>query len=360
VQSKESIEPSEWRSWRWQLRHRIRTVAELEPVVRLTAEERRGCADASFALSITPYYLSLLDPEDPRCPVRRQAIPVADESLVHAGECPDPLAEERHMPVPGLTHRYPDRVLIYATHHCAMHCRHCNRRRKVGDPHSAPRLRDLQAACAYVAGHPEVHDVLVSGGDPLTLSEQRLDRLLTALLAVPHVDIVRLATRVPVTLPQRVTPELVAMLRHHRPLYLNTHFNHPKECTAEAAAALAALCDAGCVLCNQMVLLRGINDDLDTVRQLNRWLLKQRCRPYYIFQADPVEGTKHFRTPLATGTALIDGLRGWTSGLGVPHFVVDLPGGGGKVPLQPDYLVRREEGRVVFRNYAGGTFAYDE
>jgi len=352
--------PAEWSDWRWQQRHRLRTGADLAKVLRLTPDERDACERVPFALAVTPYYASLMDPDDPSCPIRRQAVPTTAELVVRPEEREDPLAEESHMPAPGLTHRYPDRALLYASHNCPVYCRHCNRKRKVGDPTSAPHPRELDAALAYLAAHREVRDVLVSGGDPLSLSDERLESLLAALRAIPHLEILRLATRNPVTLPQRVTPELVAMLRRYHPLYVNTHFNHPKECTAEAALALERLADAGCVLGNQTVLLAGVNDDPEVIKRLNLWLLKHRCRPYYLFQADLAEGIAHFRTPVDAGLRIIEGLRGHTSGLAVPHYVVDLPGGGGKVSLGPDYLVGRDGKTLTFRNYAGERFDYEE
>ena len=272
----------------------------------------------------------------------------------------DPLAEDSNSPVPGLVHRYPDRVLVYLSHNCPVYCRHCTRKRKVGDPRSAPSGVELKDAVAYVEKHPEVRDVLLSGGDPLTLSDGQLDNVLSAFLSIPHVDLVRLGTRNPVTLPQRITPELCAMLRAHRPVYLQTHFNHPVECTAEAARALEMLSDAGCVLGNQMVLMKGINDDAKTVEQLNRWLLKHRCKPYYMLQCDLAPGVAHFRTHSSVGTSIVSELRGHITGLGVPHFVVDLPGGGGKVSLVPQYMIAQGPRTTVFRNFKGDAYLFHE
>lgn len=356
------VPESQWSDWRWQQANRVRGLEVLERVLALTAEEREACvrAAAKFAMAITPYYLSLMDPHDPSDPVRRQAVPLLAELEVLPSELTDPLAEEAHMPVAGLTHRYPDRALLYATHNCPVYCRHCNRKRKVGDPESAPPRQQLEQAVDYIRRTPAIRDVLVSGGDPLTLSDARLAALLADLRSVPHLEIIRIATRNPVTLPQRVTPALAATLREHHPIYVNTHFNHLRECTPEAALALTRLADAGCVVGNQMVLLAGVNDDPAMVRRMNQWLLKHRCRPYYIFQCDAIEGASHFRTPVAAGLAIIEQLRGWTSGLAVPHYVVDLSGGGGKVSLQPDYLAGRDGKTLTFRNYAGETFAYEE
>ena len=349
-----------WGDWRWQQQHRVRTLEGLARVITLTGAERAAfqACNARFKVAITPYYAALMDPVDPSCPIRRQAVPHPDE-LVHSPEdLADPLGEEAHMPVPGLTHRYPDRALLYATHNCPVYCRHCTRKRKVGDPTSAATQRQVQGALDYLRAHPEVRDVLVSGGDPLSLSDDRLVDLLARLRAIPHLEIIRLCTRNPVTLPHRFTPALLARLADHQPLFVHTHFNHPAECTPEAARCLRALADAGLNVANQMVLLKGINDDLEVVREVNLWLLRQRCRPYYLFQADLADGIGHFRTPLQTGLDIISGLRGFSSGMAVPHFVIDAPGGGGKVPLLPDYVVRRDADEIVVRTYAGDEYSY--
>ncbi len=355
-----NVPDASWRDWRWHLHHRLRTAADLERVLPLTNDERAACAQVPFPVSVTPYYASLIDPADPNCPIRAQAVPRGAELTTAAGDSDDPLAEEAHEVAPGLTHRYPDRALLYTTHACAVYCRHCNRRRKVGNPASAPSRDELGQALAYLRSHREVRDLLVSGGDPLSLSDDRLATLLGELRRIEHLEIIRLATRMPVTLPQRITPVLAGMVRAYHPLYVSTHFNHERECTSEAGAALSLLADAGVVLNNQMVLLKGVNDDAPMVRRMNQWLLKNRCRPYYIFQCDAVNGVRHFRTPVEKGLAIIDNLRGWTSGLAVPHYVVDLPGGGGKVSLQPDYLKERKGATLTFRNYAGGTYSYED
>ena len=272
----------------------------------------------------------------------------------------DPLAEERDMPVPGVTHRYPDRVLFYTTHNCPVYCRHCTRKRKVADPTSAAAKKQIEDGLAYIAGHPEIRDIVISGGDPLSLSDERLDYILGRLRSIPHVEIFRLGTRNLVTLPQRMTEEFVRMLRKHHPVFVNTHFNHPKECTAEAFEAARRLADAGCVLGNQMVLLKGVNDDPKTVLELNHKLLMMRIRPYYIYQCDLSRGISHFRTPVESGIRIIEALRGHTSGLAVPQFVVDAPHGGGKIPVNPEYVLAHEGKRWTFRNYAGKTYTYDE
>jgi lysine 2,3-aminomutase len=351
-----------WNDWHWQQRERITGLTALERVIRLTADERRAVVetDAEFHMGITPYYAALMDPDDPTCPIRLQSVPTMEETHILASDLEDPLAEERDMPVPGITHRYPDRVLFYTTHNCPVYCRHCTRKRKVSDPTTAAAKRQIDESIAYIARHPEIRDVVISGGDPLSLSDDRLDDLLGRLRAIPHVEVFRLGTRNLVTLPQRITDDLVAMLRRHHPVYVNTHFNHPRECTAEAFDAARRLADAGCVIGNQMVLLKGVNDDPAVVKELNHRLLMMRIRPYYIYQCDLSRGISHFRTPVETGIRIIEALRGHTSGLAVPHFVVDAPSGGGKIPLGPDYVVSRDGKRWVFRNYAGKEYEYFE
>ncbi|WP_242395924.1 KamA family radical SAM protein [Anaeromyxobacter oryzisoli] len=351
-----------WDDWHWQQRERITGIEQLERVIRVTPEERRAAIETAgeFHMGITPYYAALMDPDDPTCPIRLQSVPTPDEQHVLPSELEDPLAEDRDMPVPGLTHRYPDRVLLYTTHNCPVYCRHCTRKRKVSDPTTAAAKRQIDGALAYIARHPEIRDVVISGGDPLSLSDERLDDLLGRLRAIPHVEIFRLGTRNLVTLPQRVTDDLAAMLRRHHPVYVNTHFNHPRECTAEAFDAARRLADAGCVLGNQMVLLKGVNDDPRIVKELNHLLLLMRIRPYYIYQCDLARGIGHFRTPIEAGLRIIEALRGHTSGLAVPHFVVDAPNGGGKIPLSPDYVVSHEGKRWVLRSYTGREYEYLE
>jgi lysine 2,3-aminomutase len=351
-----------WNDWHWQQRERITHVEQLEPVLNLTEDERRAAreTDSEFHMGITPYYAALMDPDDPSCPIRLQSVPTMGELTIAPSDLDDPLAEERDMPVPGVTHRYPDRVLFYITHNCPVYCRHCTRKRKVADPTSAAAKKQVEDGLDYIALHPEIRDVVISGGDPLSLSDERLDYILGRLRAIPHVEIFRLGTRNIVTLPQRVTDDFVYMLRRHHPVYVNTHFNHPKECTAESFEAARRLADAGCVLGNQTVLLKGVNDDAEIMKELNHKLLLMRIRPYYIYQCDLSKGISHFRTPVETGIRIVEALRGHTSGLAVPHFVVDAPNGGGKIPLQPDYVVSHEGKKWVFRNYAGNEFTYYE
>ncbi len=356
------VPEAQWNDWHWQQRERITRLEQLEKVIRVTDDERRACVetDAEFHMGITPYYAALMDPEDPSCPIRLQSVPTMGELFASPADLDDPLAEDRDMPVPGITHRYPDRVLFYTTHNCPVYCRHCTRKRKVADPSSAAAKKQVEDGLDYIALHPEIRDVVISGGDPLSLSDDRLDYILGRLRAIPHVEIFRLGTRNLVTLPQRVTDDFVAMLRKHHPVYVNTHFNHPKECTAEAFEAARRLADAGCVIGNQMVLLKGVNDEPKTVLELNHKLLLMRIRPYYIYQCDLAKGISHFRTPIETGRKIMRALRGHTSGLAVPQFVVDAPQGGGKIPVNPDYVVRHQGKMWVFRNFAGKEYTYYE
>ncbi len=352
-----SVPDASWNDWRWQLRNRVTTLEALEGLIDVTDAERRGIEGRrDFSFAVTPYYLSLIG--GPACPVRRQAIPLEDELRASPGDLRDPLGEDDHSPVSILTHRYPDRALLYVTHNCPVYCRHCTRSRKVGDEASAPARAELEAAYAYLERTPAVRDVLVSGGDPLSLSDGRLVEIVRRLRAIDSVEIIRLCTRNPVTLPQRITDALVDALRPFAPLYVHTHFNHPAECTPEAARALGRLADGGLVLGNQMVLLRSVNDDADTVARLGRWLLRQRCRPYYMFQCDPVVGTGHLRTPIRTGLRILDELRGRVSGLAIPQFALDLPGGGGKITLVPDRAVAEDGPRKVYRDAFGEQFTY--
>ena len=353
---------AQWRDWRWQARNMVRTLEALREKVPLTPDEVRGCERTAsvFRLGITPYYLSLIDPEHPSCPVRQQAIPVAAEAEVSPGELKDPLGEDHNRPVRGIVHKYPDRVLFLALDRCSTYCRHCTRRRITSGGEGDFNRDELESAVAYVRAHPEVRDVLVSGGDPLLLSTARLTDLLSALRAIPHVEIIRIGTRVPVTLPMRVDRALARALRRFAPLFIVTHFNHAKELTPEARAACELLVDHGVPVENQAVLMRGVNSSLTAIRDLMHQVLTMRARPYYLHQMDVAEGLEHLRTPLAAGVEILRGLRGHTSGLAVPHLAVDLPDGGGKVTLQPDYLVERRERETVFRNFKGELYSYPE
>ncbi len=356
------IEQKDWDDWRWQQRKRFRTIDQLESILNVSDGERNAFLKSNemFHMGITPYYAALMDKNDPKCPIRLQAVPQMGELDILDSDLEDPLAEERDMPVPGITHRYPDRVLFYTTHNCPVYCRHCTRKRKVADPSSMTDKETIEVAFDYIAAHPEIRDIVVSGGDPLSLSDERLDYILSRLRAIPHVEIFRMGTRNLVTLPQRVTDDFVAMLRKHQPVFVNTHFNHPKECSAEALLACQKLADAGCVMGNQMVLLKGVNDDYRIVKELNHRLLLMRVRPYYIYQCDLSQGISHFRTPIQVGLDIMEKLRGHTSGLAVPTFVVDGPGGGGKIPLLPKYVVEKAGKKWTLRNFQNKTFDYIE
>jgi len=358
----EDVEADLWDNWIWQQSNRVKTLQTCEKVVKMTEDEVRAFKDSSekFHVGITPYYSSLMDPDDPACPIRLQSVPQAGELKVYPEDLADPLNEEGDMPTPCITHRYPDRVLFYVTHNCPVYCRHCTRKRKVSDPSSATMNRQMEEAFKYLEEHTEVRDIVISGGDPLSLSDKKLDQILTRLRSIPHIEIFRLGTRNLVTLPQRVTPEFAEMLRKHAPVYVNTHFNHPKELTYEAYKACKLLADAGCVIGNQSVLLRGVNDDPEVMKELCQKLLVARVRPYYIYQCDLAEGISHFRTSIKQGIDIIEHLRGHTSGLANPTFVVDAPGGGGKIPLLPEYLVKHEGNKYTLRNYENREFTYVE
>ena len=335
------VSAEEWGDWRWQQRHMLRSARDLAGLVRLTPGEESGLEGtaARFRFGVTPYYAALMDPVHPYCPVRMQAIPTAAEAAEAAGDLRDPLGEDERRPVRAIVHKYPDRLLFLAADHCATYCRHCTRRRVTGGEEGAFDRASAEEGLAYVRAHPAVRDVLVSGGDPLSLGDERLEWLLGELRAVPHVEIVRVASRAPVVNPMRVTDALAALLRRHAPLFLVTHFNHPKECTQEARAACERLVDHGVPVENQTVLLRRLNSSARIIQDLNRRLLSWRVRPYYLHQGDLAEGTGHLRTPLSCGVAILEHLRGRTSGLAVPHLAVDLPDGAGKVTLQPGYLL---------------------
>jgi lysine 2,3-aminomutase len=351
-----------WNDWRWQLRNRLRRLEDLERMLTLSAREREAIVEggAMLPIGVTPYYLSLVAPDQPDDPLRRTVIPTVNEFQRTPGEADDPLGEDRHSPVPGLVHRYPDRVLLLAVDFCATYCRYCTRSRLVGHGQIAPQADRLERALDYIRRTPAIRDVLVSGGDPLTLSEERLDWILGRLRAIPHIEILRIGTKVPAVLPQRITPRLCRILRKFHPLWMSLHFTHPAECTPESALACGRLADAGIPLGSQTVLLAGVNDNVATMKELVHRLLLMRVRPYYLYQCDPISGSAHFRTSVAKGLEIIEGLRGHTSGYAVPHFVIDAPGGGGKIPLQPDYFVGREGGDLLLRNYEGKVFRYPD
>ena len=332
-----NVSDEQWNDWKWQVKNRIETLEELKKYILLTKEEEEGVAQSlkTLRMAITPYYLSLIDPDNPHCPVRRQAIPTIAELHQSAADLLDPLHEDEDSPVPGLTHRYPDRVLFLITDMCSMYCRHCTRRRFAGQHDCQSPSERIQKAIDYIAATPTVRDVLLSGGDALMVNDDMLESIIQRLRNIPHVEIIRLGTRTPVVCPQRITDKLVNMLKKYHPIWINTHFNHPQEVTAESIAACAKMADAGIPLGNQTVLLRGVNDCTYVMKKLVHELVKMRVRPYYIYQCDLSMGLEHFRTPVSKGIEIIENLRGHTSGYAVPTFVVDAPGGGGKTPVMP-------------------------
>jgi lysine 2,3-aminomutase len=347
--------------WQAQIRTSARSVDDLAKALELTPDELEGARRAEregLPIAITPYYLALCDRHDPTCPIRRQCVPRALEAHEVDGDMEDPLGEVAHEVAPHLVCRYPDRVLLLATDRCAVYCRFCTRSRIVGDGGGAVALERLEPAFAWIAAHPEIRDVIVSGGDPLAMATDRIDRLLTRIRQIPTVETIRLATRVPVTLPMRVTTELTETLRKHHPVWIMTHFNHPKELTPESAAACTRLADAGFPVMNQSVLLAGVNDDPDVLEALFRKLVRVRVRPYYLLQTDPVRGTSHLRTPLARGVAIMERLQGRLTGIALPKLICDTPGGHGKVPLTPDYVVSKSPGRTVLRTFRGEEIEY--
>lgn len=356
------VSTKQWNDWQWQTSRRIRTLAQLESMICLSEDERAAFnrSDAVLPLAITPYYMSLVSPHDPNQPIRRSVIPTVHETVRSVGEADDPLGEDRMSPVPGLVHRYPDRVLLLLSDFCSTYCRYCTRSRVVGHGAIYPSRNRLERAVAYIEQTPAIRDVLLSGGDPLMLGEEKLSWILSRLRQIPHVEIVRIGTKVPAVLPQRITPRLVRMLRQYHPLWISLHFTHPDECTPEAYRACAILADAGIPLGSQTVLLKGINDSTETMRRLMHHLLKMRVRPYYLYQCDPITGSAHFRTRVEKGLEIIRGLRGFTSGYAAPTYVVDAPGGGGKIPLMPDYIAGREVNALVLRNYENKIYRYPE
>ncbi|WP_417184883.1 lysine 2,3-aminomutase [Alistipes putredinis] len=356
------VTDQQWNDWHWQVKNRIETVDELKKYIKLTAEEEEGIRESlkTLRMAITPYYLTLIDPENPHCPIRKQAIPTVEELKRSPADLEDPLHEDSDSPVPGLTHRYPDRVLFLITDMCSMYCRHCTRRRFAGQHDCATPEKQIDDCIDYIARTPQVRDVLLSGGDALLVSDEKLEYIISRLRAIPHVEIIRIGSRTPVVLPQRITPELVNMLKKYHPIWLNTHFNHPNEVTPESKQACARLADAGIPLGNQSVLLRGVNDCTHIMKKLVHELVKMRVRPCYIYICDLSLGIGHFRTPVSKGIEIIENLRGHTSGYAVPTFVVDAPGGGGKIPVMPNYVISQAPNRVVLRNYEGVITTYTE
>ncbi|AHF09489.1 MULTISPECIES: lysine 2,3-aminomutase [Dehalobacter] len=356
------ITTEQWQDWQWQIANRITGIDQLVQVVNLTQDERQGVEVSlkKLRMAITPYYAMLMNPNDAHCPIRRQAIPTVHETKISKFDSCDPLHETVDSPVPGLTHRYPDRVLLLITDQCSMYCRHCTRRRFAGHEDRALSQDNIKRAINYIRAHKEVRDVLLSGGDALCLSDERLEAIIRSIREIKHVEIIRIGTRTPVVMPQRITDTLCKMLKKYHPIWLNTHFNHPKELTVEARMACEKLADAGIPLGNQSVLLKDINDCPYIMRDLVQKLVSSRIRPYYLYQCDLSEGIEHFRTPVSVGIEIIEMLRGHTSGLAIPQFVVDAPGGGGKIPVNPQYLISYSPEKVILRNYEGVICTYSE
>ncbi len=349
---------AEWNDWKWQISNRIETIEDLESYIKIKKEEKN--VGNKLRMAITPYYLSLINPEDSDDPIRKQSVPTVHENDYVLTDNDDPLNEDGSMPVQGVVHRYPDRVLLLLTDRCAMYCRHCTRRRFAGQKDTNLSMAQFDKGLKYISAHKEIRDVILSGGDPFMLSTKRLEIILRKLKEIKHIEIIRIGTRVPVVLPQRIDDELVQMLKKYHPIWINTHVNHPNEITEESSQACARLADAGIPLGNQTVLLRGVNDCVHVMKKLVRKLLSIRVRPYYIYQCDLVGGIEHFRTPVSSGIEIIEGLRGHTSGMAVPTFVIDAPGGGGKIPLMPNYVISRSSNKIIMRNYQGKLFEYEE
>tara|TARA_Y100000588_G_scaffold370677_1_gene441142 strand:- start:1004 stop:2236 length:1233 start_codon:yes stop_codon:yes gene_type:complete len=358
-----NVQETDWADWRWQLKNRVTDLGQLrENLPNLTDGETDGArlANTKLAMAITPHYFNLIDTDDPACAIRRQVVPQIDETATAPWELDDPCGEDEHSPVPGLVHRYPDRVLFLVTDRCAAYCRYCTRSRLVSNATGYDFRPNFQEQLDYIRRTPAVRDVLLSGGDPLLLSDDKLRQLLTELRAIPHVEFIRIGSRIPIFLPQRITPELCAMLREFHPLFVSVHANHPRELTTEVRDALARLADAGIPLGNQSVLLKGVNDDVTVMKALVQKLLMCRVRPLYIYQCDLINGSAHLRTSVRRGLEIMEQLRGHTTGYAVPQYVIDAPGGGGKVPVAPNYVLSHNADRVVIRNFEGKVFEYPE
>jgi len=354
------VEDEEWNDWRWQIRNRITTVEGLSHVIGIPDREQQNIEHClkKFRMAITPYYSLLIDPDDPHCPIRAQCIPSENELIVSPCSLSDPLGEEKHSPVKSIVHRYPDRVLFLITHRCAMYCRHCTRRRLVGEEDFAIDEETLENALKYIRGNSNIRDVLLSGGDPFVMSDKYLEHIISRIREIPHVEIIRIGTRTPVVLPMRITDNLLSMLKKYQPIWINTHFNHPKELTEYSIKACEKIVDAGIPLGNQSVLLKGVNDNKDILKELFTKLVKARVRPYYLYQCDIAVGIDHFRTPVEKGIEIMRNLRGYISGYAVPTFVIDAPTGGGKIPINPEYIISLDEEKVVMRNYKGDIYIY--
>lgn len=358
-----AISDSDWNDWRWQLKHRINNLEQLESVVPdLSLEETLGAelANTKLALGITPYFFNLIHREDPTCPIRRQVVPRVEETVSSTWDMSDPCGEDEHSPVPGLVHRYPDRVLFLVTDRCAAYCRYCTRSRLVSNASGYGFQPDYERQLDYIRKHPEIRDVLFSGGDPLLLSDSKLEGLLKAVREIPHIEFVRIGSRIPIFLPQRITSNLCEMLKQFHPLFISVHANHPRELTTEVKEGLGKLADAGIPLGNQSVLLKGVNDSVPVMKALIHKLLMCRVRPYYLYQCDLISGSAHLRTSIRKGLEIMRGLRGHTTGYAVPQYVIDAPGGGGKVPINPEYILSHNNDRVVIRNFEGKVFEYPE
>ncbi|NNE91107.1 MAG: KamA family radical SAM protein [Verrucomicrobiales bacterium] len=358
----EEIPAETWADYKWQLKNRINSLADLEKLITLSEEERAGVilSGNKLAMSITPHFFNLVEKDNPNCPIRRQIIPRVEETWIADYEMSDPCGEDDHMPVPGLVHRYPDRVLFLVTDRCASYCRYCTRSRVVSGAGEQTLDMDHEAAFQYLEEHTEVRDVLLSGGDPLLLSDAKLEKILSRLRSIEHIEFLRIGSRIPLFLPQRITPELCEMLQKYHPLFLSVHANHPRELTVEVKEGLERLANHGIPLGNQSVLIKGVNDDVEIMRSLVHKLLMCRVRPYYLYQMDLIKGSAHLQVPVAKGIEIIESLRGHTSGYAIPQYVIDAPGGGGKVPINPETVVQRNEERVIVRNYEGKTFEYPE
>ena len=352
----------EWNDWHWQYRNRIASAEELSYILEMDEAEKEivSACLSKFRMAVTPYYASLIAPHDSHDPILMQAVPSVNEMNVFPWEMDDPLDEDGSSPVKNIVHRYPDRVLFLVTRCCAMYCRHCTRRRFVGEEDDPITADEIRNAISYIRETPEIRDVLISGGDPLMLSDEQLDSILSELRAIPHVDTIRIGTRVPVTMPMRITPELLSMLKKYHPIWINTHFNHPKELTDSAIRACGQIVDTGIPLGNQSVLLKGINDHTDTMKELLLKLIRARVRPYYLYQCDLSEGLEHFRADIRTGIKIIQDLTGNISGYAIPKFVIDAPGGGGKIPINPEYIVSMDDKSIVMRNYCGQIYEYPQ
>ena len=359
---KENIDDSKWNNFRWQLQNRVTNLSQLENHLNLSNKERNGVilSGNKLSLSITPHFFNLIEANNPDCPIRKQVIPTVDEISVSAEEMSDPCGEDSHMPVPGLVHRYPDRVLFLLTDRCASYCRYCTRSRVVSGAGENNLKTNFEDAFQYLENNKSIRDVLFSGGDPLLYADNKLEKIIKRIRSIKHIEFIRIGTRIPIFLPQRITPNLCNMLKKYHPLWMSVHTNHPKELTSEVKQALEMLADSGIPLGNQSVLLKGVNDDISTMKSLVHKLLQCRVRPYYLYQCDLIEGSSHLRTSASKGIEIIEGLRGHTSGYAVPQFVIDAPGGGGKIPINPEYVVEKNSKQLKIRNYEGKSFIYPE